>query len=183
MTQSAEDETRVWLAQVVVGLNLCPFAKGELATGRVRIVAHSEETGGDDFEGRLQAVAREIQILDNDEEVGTSLLVFPHSMRDFERYLLFLEAAEEYLQSMGYEGTYQLASFHPDYRFAESDAADAANYTNRSPYPTIHFLREREVARALDGYPNPEAIPERNKKKCRELGIPALSALTKSQPR
>ena len=127
-------------------------------------------------------MAREFQILDNDEEVGTSLLVFPHSMLDFDSYLQFLAAAEELLQVSGYEGIYQLASFHPEYRFAESDAEDPANYTNRSPYPTLHFLREEEMARALEGYANPEDIPERNKQKCRELGVPALSALTKPLP-
>jgi hypothetical protein len=182
MTQSVEEETRRWLEQVVVGLNLCPFAKRELSAQRVRIALHVESGEGDEFEERLQAVARELQILDNDEDVGTSLLVFPDALRDFDSYLVFLEAAEEYLQVAGYEGTYQLASFHPDYRFAESDPGDPANYTNRSPYPTLHFLREEEMARALEGYPDPEAIPERNKEKCRELGIPALSALTKPSP-
>ncbi len=182
MTLPVEDETLRWLEQVVVGLNLCPFAKREIASERVRIVAHLEERDSDDLEGRLQAVAREFQILDNDEEVGTSLLVFPHSMRDFDDYLQFLEASEELLQVSGYEGIYQLASFHPEYRFAGSDAEDAANYTNRSPYATLHILREDEIARALEGYANPEDIPERNKQKCRELGIPALSALTKSLP-
>ena len=81
------------------------------------------------------------------------------------------------LQSLDYEGTYQLASFHPDYQFDGCDADDATNFTNRSPYPMLHILREDEVTKALDSYPSPETIPERNKQVCRELGIKALLAL------
>jgi hypothetical protein len=175
MSRSPIDETRHWLEQMVVGLNLCPFAKRELVQDRIRIV----EAKG---EAPLHALAREFQILDNDDEVGTTLLVFPDSLGDFEEYLDTLAAAEEWLQAEGYEGRYQLASFHPDYRFDGSAPDDPANYTNRSPYPMLHLLREEELTQALAGYPDPEGIPARNKAVCRELGIPALSALLKAKP-
>lgn len=175
MSAEAEKETMRWLERAVVGLNFCPFAKREISNQRVRMVALDSDKQG--AEAWLQALVSECEILDNDQEVGTTLIIFERALREFEDYLDFVALAEDLLQSAGYEGTYQLASFHPDYQFAGCDADDATNYTNRSPYPMLHILREDEVSKALDSYPSPEAIPERNKQVCRELGIKALSAL------
>ncbi len=179
MSESPEELTLRWLTQVVVGLNLCPFAKRELDSGRIRIVTTSDG----DTESYLRELTKECQILDNDEEVATTLLVYDTSLASFDEYLDYLAMAEELLHLEGYEGVYQLASFHPDYRFAdESQVDDAANYTNRSPYPMLHLIREEDVARAVASHPDPAQIPVRNKRVCRELGIPALSALLKAKP-
>lgn len=175
MSRSPEAETMRWLERVVVGLNLCPFAKRELQADRIRLVVHRGEEAG--IEQRLQALATEFHILDHDPEVGTTLLIFEDSLGAFEDYLDFLALAEEFLAAEELEGIYQLASFHPDYQFEGSDADDAAHYTNRSPFPMLHILREADVSKALAGYAEPEKIPERNKQVCRELGIEALSAL------
>lgn len=179
MSSTPEIATRHWLETLVVGLNLCPFARRELVRDRVRIEVLPPSEGADDGQLRLQALAAECQILDNDPGVATTLLVFPGVLEGFHDYLDFLALAEDLLHSLGYEGIYQLASFHPSYQFADSDEDDPANYTNRSPYPTLHLLREAQLTEVLDDYPAPEEIPERNKEVCRALGIPALAALLK----
>jgi hypothetical protein len=172
--------TRHWLETIVVGLNLCPFAKRELVSDRVRIEVLHPSEGADDLQLRLQALADECELLDKDPDVGTTLLVFPGALEDFHDYLDFLALAEDLLHSLGYEGVYQLASFHPAYQFADSAEDDPANYTNRSPYPMLHLLREAQLTEVLKDYPSPEKIPERNQEVCRELGIPALVALLKA---
>ncbi len=180
MSQVPEDEVRRWVEHVVVGLNLCPFAKRELDADRVRFVVSGAEGDGNDADlQRLQELAREYQILDSDDEVATTLVIYPRALQSFDAYLDFLALAEEELVGEGHEGRYQLASFHPQYRFAESAEDDAANYTNRSPYPILHILREEQLALAIASHPDPAQIPLRNKEVCRTLGIVALSALMK----
>ena len=175
MSAAAENETRRWLERVVVGLNFCPFAKRELLNQRVRVVTLDSDE--EEAKAWLQALVSECEILDHDQEVGTTLILFERALREFDDYLDFVALAENLLESLNYEGTYQLASFHPDYQFDGCDADDVTNFTNRSPYPMLHILREDEVSKAVDSHPAPETIPERNKQVCRELGIKALSAL------
>jgi hypothetical protein len=173
MSDSAVKETKHWLQRIVIGLNLCPFAKKELDEGRVRIVC-SVERG---HEPLLVELLAECQRLDAEPSIGTTLLVYPESLADFDSYLDVVGMAEELLRMEGYEGVYQLASFHPEYRFEGSAADDAANYSNRSPYPMLHLLREEELSRVLERHPDPTQIPVRNQKVCRDLGIAGLRAL------
>ncbi|WP_026377259.1 DUF1415 domain-containing protein [Aestuariibacter salexigens] len=165
-----------WLDDVVVGLNFCPFAKKEIVSQRVR-TALVKMTGTKDV---LHALLEEIYLLDNDPQIATSLLVLCEGFDYFDDYLDVLSIAEQLLEQSGYRGVYQLASFHPDYVFADCDEDDAANYTNRAPYPILHVLRERQLSDVLDRYLEPERIPETNIKKARELGAQHLQTLLRA---
>ncbi len=152
--------------------DICPFAGREFRREAIRY-AVSE---GADLESWLQALAGECQRLDAEPEIATTLLIFPRGLEAFEDYLDLLEFGEALLVSLGYEGIYQLASFHPDYVFEGVAPDDPANFTNRSPAPMLHLLREAALERALAHYPDPEAIPERNMKVLRAPESPALAA-------
>ena len=167
--EQALAQTRCWVEKIVVELNLCPFAHAPMKGDRIRYVHCAEQ----DEEGIYRALLTEMEaLLALDEaEVETSLLVVPAGLEDFQRYLDFFEAAENVIPEAGLEGILQLASFHPDYCFEGDAADDPANYTNRSPHPMFHLIREAPLARALETYPNPEAIPERNMALLRELGL------------
>ena len=159
--------TRAWVEQVIVGLNFCPFAAPVVKQGTIRYSVIHEQ----DVAAALEAVINECRVLDADDEIETALLIFPESFKLFEQYLGFYELADDLLIEQGYEGTYQLASFHPQYCFADSDENDAANYTNRSPYPMLHLIREASIEKALAHYPDPEGVPERNIERCRNEGL------------
>jgi len=156
---------RTWLQAFVVELDLCPFAGGPLRAGRVRI-AVAEAT---DLEAAVGALLLEAERLDEDEDVETSLLVIPDLFPDFEDFLDVTAAAEEVFRVSGYDGIYQIVAFHPEFRFADSDPADPANGTNRSPFPMWHLLRESSVERAIEGHPDVASIPARNAELLREL--------------
>lgn len=177
MSEATTQETRHWLQKIVIGLNLCPFAKKEFDDERVHIRCSSITDDSFDDEKWLLELEEEWQRLDNDATIGTTLLVYPECFTDFDNFLGALGLAEELLRVAGYEGVYQLASFHPHYRFEGSEADDAANYTNRSPYPMLHLLREAELSRVLKRYPDPAQIPIRNQQVCRDLGTAGLLAL------
>ncbi len=168
-SEQALAETRCWVEKLVVGLNLCPFAAAPLKAGRIRYVHCAER----DEEGIYRALLREMEtLLGMDEsEAETCLFVVPEGLADFHDYLALFEAAEGVIPEAGLEGILQLASFHPDYCFEGAGAEDPANYTNRSPHPMFHLIREAPLARALEKYPDPEAIPERNVSLLRELGL------------
>ena len=168
-----EASTRRWVENVIVGLNFCPFARKELLQNTIRFAV----TDVTDLEGALQQLAAEWRHLDEEGGVETTLLIFAEGFRDFEDFLQLIDFGEELLSLQGYEGTYQLAHFHPDYCFADADADDAANYTNRSPYPMLHIIREKSMAMVLDSYPDPESIPERNIELARGKGIEAMRQL------
>ena len=125
----------------------------------------------------IAQVLAECEVLDKTRSRETSLLIFPQGLEGFYAYLEVIDLAEAKLKSNGYEGVYQLASFHPDYLFAEVEAGDASHYTNRSPYPIIHILREASVEAAVAGYDNPEKIPERNIALTRKMGVGAMRSL------
>lgn len=166
--------TRTWLGDVVVGLDLCPFARGPLEGGRVRIVV-SEAT---DLEAALTDLWMELDRLTGTpvKALETTLLVVPGCLGDFEDYLDALHVAEGILAQRGFEGIVQIASFHPDYCFADAAPGDPANHTNRSPFPMFHLLREDSVTRAVDGHPDIAAIPERNAALLRTLDPRRLEA-------
>lgn len=158
--------TRKWVEDVVVGYNLCPFAKRELVRNRVRFVV-SEAVTEDEL---LQALHAELQRLDDEPEIETTLLIHPGVLRDFGLYNEFLDAADGLLAYLDMEGVYQIASFHPDYQFAETEPDAAENYTNRSPFPMLHLLREASLEAAIDSYPDVDEIPQRNIELMEKLG-------------
>jgi len=129
---------RRWVEDLVVGLNLCPFAGRELVRNRVRFVVTEATTE----EQLLAALETELALLNNDPAVETTLLIHPDVLQDFFDYNQFLDTADQLLVHTELEGVYQVASFHPDYQFAGTAAYDAENFTNRSPYPMLHILRE-----------------------------------------
>jgi hypothetical protein len=164
--------TQKWLRTVVIGHSFCPFAKREFARDNIAYrVCHSAE-----LETGLAALLELCQLLDDDESKTTALLIFAGAYEDFDDYLSLITAGEDLILSYGYEGVYQIASFHPRYCFAGAGADDAANYTNRSPYPMLHLLRESRVETALAGHPNPETIPEDNIRRAEALGVEAMAA-------
>lgn len=165
--------TRKWVEDVVVGLNLCPFAKRELVRDRVRFVV--SDAGTEDE--LLQALHAELQRLEDEPDVETTLLIHPGVLQDFALYNEFLDAADGLLVYLELEGVYQVASFHPQYQFGGTRPDDAENYTNRSPFPMLHLLREESLERAIAGYPDPEGIPERNIQRVEELGVEKMRSL------
>ena len=167
------EATRRWVEQVVVAFNLCPFAKRELMKERVRFVV-SKAT---DEATLLDELAHELALLNVDQAVETTLLIHPQVLQDFYQYNDFLEAADELLVDMDLEGVYQVASFHPDYQFGGTELNDVENYTNRSPYPMLHLLREDSLSQAIDNYPEVDLIPERNIECMNEQGLEKMQSL------
>lgn len=166
-------ETKKWLETVVIALNICPFAKRELERGSIRFqVENSNE-----IETCLENLINECERLDEDESIETTLLIYTKAFADFDEYLDFVEIAERLLEVENYEGIYQVASFHPNYCFDGSIENDAANYTNRSPYPMLHLLRESSLEQALSHYENPEKIPENNIQLAHEWGVEKMKTL------
>lgn len=170
-------DTRRWLERVVVGLNLCPFAKSVHAKGQVRFVLSDATTA----DALLAELGEELLRLRDTpaEQTDTTLLVHPGVLQDFLDYNDFLDLADALVESLGLEGVLQVASFHPDYRFAGTDEDDIGNCTNRSPHPTLHLLREDSIDRAVSAYPDPDAIVERNIATLRQLGRDGWDALNR----
>lgn len=162
----AIQHTQKWITEVVIGCNFCPFAAKELRKNAV----HYSVENTDDMEDAMQSFLQQCIYLDEHDDVSTSLLIFPNSFRNFDDFLDLVALAEILLKRKKYEGVYQVASFHPCYLFAGAPIDDPANFTNRSPYPMLHLLREDLVEEVLDKYPNPEKIPENNIKFSREKG-------------
>ncbi|HSR65445.1 MAG TPA: DUF1415 domain-containing protein, partial [Xanthomonadaceae bacterium] len=136
---------------------------------QVRFVASEATTPAE----LLEALANELRLLRDTpaDEIDTTLLVHPRVLRDFLDYNDFLDAADALVAGLGLEGVLQVASFHPDYRFAGSADDDAANYTNRAPHPTLHLLREDSISRAVAAFPDPDAIVARNIATLEKLGV------------
>ena len=175
---AAAGHTRRWLDEFVVGLNLCPFARPLLDDPALRI-AVCDATAHEDLQ---RTFLTELDLLQSAPEsaIATSLLVFSAALGDFEDYLRFLDQAQYLLESAGLDGLVQLASFHPDYLF-EGEAPDAAShYSNRAPWPTIHFIREDMLSRVLGDYPDPDKIPARNIATLEGLGLEELEKRWKS---
>lgn len=166
-------KTRNWITSVVVACNFCPFAAREIKRGSI----HYEVTNGADVKTVLESVMKIFLLLDENEQIETSLLILPGSFADFNDYLNLLDKAEVLLTKNKYEGKYQIASFHPKYLFAGSNENDPSNYTNRSPYPILHFLREESVTKAIAGYPGIENVPNRNIEFTNEKGLAYMQQL------
>lgn len=164
--------TASWVESFVIGLNLCPFAASPLRAGRLRLCVYE----GQELEALAHRLVEELMLLDTRpaQEVATTLLIHPEALLDFEEYLDFLEQAEGLLITLGLEGELQLASFHPDYCFEGSEPDDHANYTNRSPYPMVHLLREADVSLAVERYPGIERVPAHNVRKLRAMSLREL---------
>lgn len=165
--------TKKWLSEVIIGHGLCPFAKSEYDQDSI----HYEVIDTADLKRQLEHVLLQCAALDEDARRETSLLIFPAGLSELHDYLDLLEMANARLDKHGYEGLYQLASFHPAYRFADAAPNDPSNYTNRSPYPMLHILREASVEAALETFPNPEDIPNRNIQLTQELGLAVMQKL------
>lgn len=166
-------QTQKWLETVIIEHSICPFAKREFVNNTI----HYEIIESDDTEQQLEQLIISCEKLDDEEAIETSLLIFAKSLSDFDDYLDFIEIANALMHKQNYEGIYQLASFHPQYCFADSDQNDASNYTNRSPYPMLHIIREASLEKALESFPNPENIPERNIELTRSLGLQTMQKL------
>ncbi|KAF1687236.1 hypothetical protein B1992_04435 [Pseudoxanthomonas broegbernensis] len=160
--------TRRWLERAVIGLNLCPFAKAVHVKEQVRFAFSDATTPGQLIEQLGEELLR---LRDTPaERIDTTLLVHPYVLQDFLDYNDFLDQADALVEALELDGELQVASFHPDYRFAGSGPDDIENYSNRAPYPTLHLLREDSVGRAVEAYPDPDAIVERNYATLRRLG-------------
>lgn len=167
------DHTRKWISSVIIGHNLCPFARREFEAERI----HYAVINSPDRMEQLEQIILECEALDDNPARETSLLIFPQGLAGFEDYLDALGIGNKLLEDLGYAGVYQLASFHPDYCFDGVPANDPSHYTNRSPYPMVHILREASVTRALQTFPHPENIPARNIEHTRGLGLAVMQNL------
>ena len=167
------DRTKKWIIDVVIGCNLCPFAANVV---KQQAIFYKVEAGID-MDTCLTSFVHEMQRLDSDATIETSFLIFPNAFKKFDDYLQLVSLAEKLLKRKGYEGIYQVASFHPLYLFADSDENDPANYTNRSVYPMLHLLREESIDKALEHYKSPESIPVRNINFLREKGLAYMKML------
>lgn len=158
--------TQCWVEQLIVKYNICPFARRELERKSIRYAVAKERS----VEAVLTQLIAECGYLDEHPETETTLFILPHGYEGFYQYLDLLDLANNLLLAQGYEGVYQLASFHPDYCFDGELQSDAANYTNRAPYPILHILREASLEQAIANYDDPENIPQRNMEFARRKG-------------
>lgn len=158
--------TEAWLKHVIVAYNFCPFARPVLDRGGI----HYRVAKRKDISCHLETLISECRTLDQQGAIETLLIIYPADFQEFGDYLDYFALAEQLLIAQGYEGIYQLASFHPGYCFENSETDDPENYTNRSPFPMLHILREESIDQALNSFPNPEQIPLRNIAFARQLG-------------
>jgi hypothetical protein len=172
--------TRAWLERAVIGLGLCPFAKAVHVKNQVRYVmsdAHNKDVLLDDLEQELRILAAA-----SPEETDTTLLIHPYVLHDFLDYNDFLEAADAVVEELELDGVLQVASFHPQYQFEGTAADDITNYTNRSPYPILHLLREASVDAAVAAFPDAGLIFEKNIETMKQLGAEGWQALDLEAP-
>jgi uncharacterized protein len=172
-------DTTAWLNRAVIGLNLCPFAKAVHTKQQIRYVVSHATTP----DALMQDLLRELDHLADvsPEMTDTTLLIHPQVLSDFLDFNDFLEAADAAVEELGLEGVLQVASFHPQFQFSDTEADDITNYTNRSPYPTLHLLREESVTRAVEAFPEAETIYKKNIATLRKLGHAGWDALMKDE--
>lgn len=175
LTARALAETRAWVDRAVIGLNLCPFAKAPQVKGLVRYVVSL----ADDPAALLADLITELERLaeSKPERIETTLLIHPQVLGDFMAYNDFIDVAEDTVAELGLEGVLQVASFHPDYQFDGTEPEDVTNATNRSPYPTLHLIREDSIDKAVAAFPEAEAIYEVNMATMEQLGADGWAAL------
>jgi len=178
--QSIIQKTKNWVEEVVIGLNLCPFASPPFQNGAIEYTVIT----GASTEQHLQQLADGFTRLDSRADVETSLFIYPEAYQNFDDYLELLDFANHLLVDLNYTGIYQIASFHPDYRFEGSTENDASNFTNRSPYPMLHLIREHSLERAIStysaNYQNIEQVPENNIKKLQNIGYQEMQKKLKN---
>jgi hypothetical protein len=172
------DKTRRWLEKAVIGLNLCPFAASPYRGGRVQFVVSQERTAAG-LSHELRGALLDLQAADP-RQWETTLLIHPWVLNDFAEYNLFLGVCDELVANLDLEGELQVASFHPGYQFAGTVAQDVENCTNRSPFPTLHLLREESVTRAVESM-NTEEIYLANIETLRRLGHGGWDALWRDE--
>ena len=162
-------ETRAWVDRAVIGLNLCPFAKAVQVKGQIRYVVCPASEPAE----LLNTLCDELHRLaeSDPQDVDTTLLIHPAALTDFLDFNDFLAVADAAVEEHGYAGILQVASFHPQFQFADTHINDVSNATNRTPFPTLHLLREDSVARAVDVYPDPDVIVERNIQTLDRIGV------------
>lgn len=167
--------TERWLEKAVIGLNLCPFAKAVHVKKQVRYVVSNATTA----EALLETLMNELQLLSDTpaDEIDTTLLIHPFVLNDFVDYNEFLDVADAAVEDMQLDGEIQVASFHPEYQFADTDINDIGNYTNRAPYPILHLLREDSIERAVEAFPEASEIFEKNIETMEKLGHDGWDAL------
>lgn len=166
-------QTKSWIRQVVIGLNFCPFAARSFNEDSI----HYKMLNTTKRHAILESVIRECNRMNDDETTDTSLLILPTGWDVFRTYLDLVDLAESLIVAEGFEGIYQLASFHPAYVFAGSKENEASNYTNRSPYPMLHILREAQVEKAIQHHKDIHSIPNNNILKANELGVAYFQSL------
>lgn len=172
---STDPKTAVthWLQEVVIGLNLCPFARRPFMADAVRIVTvESEQTAA-----ILNNVQQELDYLTAHPEVETTIIVLTNALDDFFHYNDFMYVVDDWLWQNDYEGVYQIASFHPDYCFADEKANDVSNFTNRAPFPLLHILREDQLEDLLTRFADADEIPANNIRRLRQLSHEQLRTL------
>jgi len=152
------EATKQWIDEVIIGLNFCPFAKKEFVNNT--IFYHKSEA--EQVKVALQELIEQCHYLQAHDEIETTLIIFSDGFRGFERYLDLVDYANDVLVDSNFEGIFQLATMHPEYCFADVDFDDASNFTNRSPYPMLHIIREKSMSKVLSLYKDPEQIPEKN---------------------
>ena len=170
--ENAIELTRLWVENMVVGLNLCPFAAPEINRDSVRYAVVDEQPMEDSLRGFLEEV---LLIQENlEEKISTTLVIFPMGWDDFENFLELLMLSEDCMEKSGLEGLFQLASFHPQYCFEGVEVDDITNWTNRAPFPVLHIIREGQMSRVLSSYKKADEIPERNIELMESLGREGL---------
>jgi hypothetical protein len=174
--QELLEQCRQWVEKVIVACNFCPFAKKEVVRNTIRYQLLASENMSE----VLHRLVEECVYLDEHPEIETTLVVLPEGFDAFEDFLELIDMSDQLLQMQGYEGIYQFAHFHPKYCFADALQDDPANYTNRSPAPMLHLIREESMERAIANYPGAEDIPERNIQYARDKGLPAMQELLES---
>lgn len=154
------NDVNQWLDKVVIGLNLCPFAARPYQQKQIRFTISQCETDA----CLLEELQNELNLLAETkaEKIETTLLIVPNMLQDFYDYNDFLDLVDALIEDSGWEGVFQVATFHPNYQFGGTQPEDAENLTNRAPYPILHLLREASLEKAIEHYPNPELIPEHN---------------------
>ncbi len=174
-SEAVRQATEDWMTQAVIGLNLCPFAKSVHVNRRLRYVVSDADTP----EELLRLLAKELLFLKraDPDEVETTLVIHPRVLQDFLDFNDFLGAADALVEDLELDGEFQIASFHPQYQFEGTELDDIGNYSNRSPYPTLHLLRESSIEKAVDSMPDTDAIFENNLATLEKLGIEGWKAL------
>ena len=169
------EATRHWLERMVIGLNLCPFAKAVYVKNQVRfVVSHARNS-----DVLLEDLERELKLLaaTDPQQIDTTLLIHPEVLTDFLEYNDFLDVCDAVIEELELDGILQVASFHPYYQFAGREVDDVSNFTNRAPFPTLHLLREESVTRAVETFPDVDGIYENNVATLRKLGIEGIQSL------